>query len=97
MNTNEEKNDGKKNVATAEAVEHYTADNVSSWYQARGVKMAIGDVLDASNSESMSVGFARYAAGAENAWTVTYDEALVITRGVFSVISEQGPDRKSVV
>lgn len=88
MGTNAQKN--LESAATAEAVEHYTADNVSAWYQARGVKMAIGDVLDASNSESMSVGFARWAAGAENVWTLTYDETLVITKGVLSVVSGEG-------
>jgi ethanolamine utilization protein EutQ len=73
------------------SVERYSHDDVSAWYQARGVEMAIGDVVDASNGESMSVGFARYAKGAANEWTVTYDEALVITSGLFTVESPDGP------
>jgi len=35
----------------------------------------------------MTVGFARYGAGESNPWTVSYDEALVITRGRFTVQS----------
>jgi ethanolamine utilization protein EutQ len=74
-----------------ENVELYTTDAVTAWYRARGVEMAIGDVVDASNSESMSVGFARYAKGAANEWTLVYDEALVITKGRFTVDSADGP------
>lgn len=33
----------------------------------------------------MSVGFARYDKGATNEWMVTYDEALILTKGVFTV------------
>jgi hypothetical protein len=33
------------------------------------------------------VGFAYYAPGARNEWVVTYDEALIITRGAFTVTS----------
>jgi ethanolamine utilization protein EutQ len=74
-----------------DGVTHYTTDDISAWYQARGVEMAIGDVVDETNGDSMSVGFARYAKGAENEWTVTYDEALVITKGRFTVDSSHGP------
>lgn len=72
-------------------VERYSTDDVAAWYRARGVEMAIGDVVDGANSDSMSVGFMRYAKGAENAWTVTYDEALVVTKGRFTVDSAAGP------
>jgi ethanolamine utilization protein EutQ (cupin superfamily) len=71
-------------------VERFAPEDVRQWYRARGVGMAIGDVVDATNGDSMSVGFARYAKGASNEWTVTYDEALVITKGTFSVDSELG-------
>jgi ethanolamine utilization protein EutQ len=76
--------------ATTAPVERYAPEDVPAWYRARGVEMAIGDVVDPSNGDSMSVGFARYASGAANAWTVAYDEALVITRGRFTVESEHG-------
>jgi len=38
----------------------------------------------------MTVGFAHYAPGAANEWVVTYDEALIITRGAFTVTSADG-------
>jgi ethanolamine utilization protein EutQ len=74
-----------------EAVQRYGFDAVSGWYQANGVEMAIGDAVDPSNSDSMSVGFARYGKGAANAWTLTYDEALAIVKGRFTVESDTGP------
>jgi ethanolamine utilization protein EutQ len=56
------------------------------WYQPGNRPIYIADVLDEKSSSPMSVGFARYAAGASNDWTVTYDEVLVITKGTFSVV-----------
>ena len=35
----------------------------------------------------MTVGFARYAAGESNDWVMSYDEALVVTKGSFAVDS----------
>jgi ethanolamine utilization protein EutQ len=78
-------------AAATGTVRRFRAADVADWYQAAGAEMALGDVLEASNSGTMSVGFARYREGAANEWTVTYDEALVITRGVFTVHSEDGP------
>jgi ethanolamine utilization protein EutQ len=77
-------------MAGAEQVERFAPADVPVWYRAKGVQMAIGDVVDATNGDSMSVGFARYAKGARNDWSLTYDEALVITKGTFSVESELG-------
>ena len=57
-----------------------------TWYQAGDRPIFLADVLDDTSRSPMSVGFALYAAGASNDWTVTYDEVLVITRGVFSVV-----------
>ncbi len=36
------------------------------------------------------MGFGRYSRGASNAWVVTYDEALVVTKGAFSVRTDEG-------
>ncbi len=48
-------------------------------------------MLDAENSDAMSVGFARYKKkGDRNEWTVTYDEALIVTKGIFTVHSDEG-------
>jgi ethanolamine utilization protein EutQ len=38
----------------------------------------------------MSAGFARYGKGQTNEWTVTYDEVLVVTKGIFTVRSADG-------
>lgn len=56
------------------------------WYKAGDRPIYLADVLDDTSSSPMSVGFAQYAAGASNDWTLTYDEVLVITKGRFSVI-----------
>lgn len=63
-----------------------TREMPKEWYQAGDRPIYLADVLEESGPSPMSVGFARYAAGASNDWTVTYDEVLVVTRGVFSVV-----------
>jgi ethanolamine utilization protein EutQ len=71
-------------------ISHFTAEDVDTWYRPGEINMLLGDVLDPSNSESMSVGFAHYAPGASNEWVVTYDEALIVTKGAFTVTSAEG-------
>jgi ethanolamine utilization protein EutQ len=73
-----------------ERIRLFTAEDVDTWYRPEEIEMLLGDVLDPSNSESMTVGFAHYAPGAANEWVVTYDEALIITRGAFTVTSADG-------
>jgi ethanolamine utilization protein EutQ (cupin superfamily) len=60
----------------SQGVTKLTADDVETWYRSGERRLFLADVLDASNSDSMSVGFARYAPGEANDWLVTYDEAL---------------------
>ena len=67
------------------SVQHFTQADPVTWYQAGGREIFLADVVDEANSESMSVGFARYGNGASNEWVITYDEALIITKGTFSV------------
>ena len=76
--------------AATEGIRLFTTEDVDTWYRPGDIKMLLGDVLDPSNSKSMSVGFAHYAPGASNEWVVTYDEALIITRGAFTVTSADG-------
>jgi ethanolamine utilization protein EutQ len=73
-----------------QAIRRFTHDDVRTWYQAEGRKIFLSDVVDPSNGDTMSVGFARYAPGESNAWIVTYDEALIVTRGAYSVTSADG-------
>ena len=73
-----------------EPITHFTADDVETWYRSGDRRIYLSDVVDPSNSDTMSVGFARYAPGEENDWVVTYDEALVVTRGTYSVRAADG-------
>jgi ethanolamine utilization protein EutQ len=76
----------------SEGITLHTPDDVDVWYRAGESRVFLGDVVDPSSSDSMSVGFARYAPGASNEWVVTYDEALIVTRGAFTVTSRDGRD-----
>ncbi|MBR2687300.1 MAG: hypothetical protein IKE42_05570 [Aquamicrobium sp.] len=46
----------------------------------------LGDVIDRRSGGTISIGYARYKSGEANDWKVTYDEALVITKGNFTVV-----------
>ena len=76
--------------AASQGIRLFTAEDVDTWYRSGDRKIFLSDALDPSNSESMSVGFARYAAGESNEWVVTYDEALIVTRGAYTVTSADG-------
>lgn len=72
------------------SVRHFTS-NDAKFYQYADREIFVGDVLDASNSETMSVGFYRnLKKGARNDWVVTYDEALIVTKGALTVHSPEG-------
>jgi ethanolamine utilization protein EutQ len=76
--------------APSDGIRLFTAEDVATWYRSGDRKIFLSDVLDPSNSESMRVGFARYAPGESNEWVVTYDEALIVTRGAYTVTSADG-------
>jgi ethanolamine utilization protein EutQ len=67
-----------------------TSDEPTTWYQHRDQRLFLADVVDPTVSDTMSVGFARYDAGAANTWTMQYDEALIVTKGAFSVRTAEG-------
>jgi ethanolamine utilization protein EutQ len=70
------------------SVRHFTSRD-ARYYQYADREIFVGDVLDASNSDAMSVGFYRNRhKGDRNEWVVTYDEALIVTRGALTVHSE---------
>ena len=75
---------------TAEGIRLFTDADVGTWYQSEDRQIFLSDVVDQSNSDSMSVGFARYDPGESNEWVVTYDEALVVTKGAYTVTSADG-------
>jgi ethanolamine utilization protein EutQ len=72
------------------SVRHFTNKD-ASYFQYSDREIFVGDVLDSSNSDSMSVGFYRNARkGEKNEWIVTYDEALIVTKGALTVRSVDG-------
>jgi ethanolamine utilization protein EutQ len=72
------------------SVRHFTAKD-ADWYQYRDRQIFVGDVIDSSNSETMSVGFYRNKVkGDRNEWIVTYDEALIVTKGALTIRFEEG-------
>jgi ethanolamine utilization protein EutQ len=76
--------------AGSDGIRLFTAEDVDIWYRSGDRRIFLSDVLDPSNSDSMSVGFARYAPGQSNEWVVTYDEALIVTRGAYTVTAAEG-------
>jgi ethanolamine utilization protein EutQ len=79
-------------MATAgKGIRLFTPKDVQTWYQPlAGRRIFLGDALDEKNSDTMGLGFARYAPRQSNEWIVTYDEALIVTKGAFSVTAEDG-------
>jgi ethanolamine utilization protein EutQ len=57
------------------------------WYRRGQQQLQLADAVDQDSGAAMTVGFARYAAGESNEWVVSYDEALVVTKGTFAVDS----------
>ena len=84
-------------TASAEGVRLFTPGDVGTWYKAKGGEIFLGDVVDESNSETMSVGFARYGPGESNDWVVAYDEVLVVTSGSYSVTPANGSPKTARV
>ncbi|RSM62354.1 cupin [Amycolatopsis sp. WAC 01376] len=72
------------------SVEHFTSADASTWFQRLDQQIFLADVLSQDSGAAMSVGFARYGKGEKNPWKMTYDEALVITSGTFTVEGPSG-------
>ena len=69
------------------SVRHFTTKD-AKFYQYADRQIFVGDILDASNSETMSVGFYKNKKkGESNHWIVTYDEALIVTKGALLIRS----------
>jgi ethanolamine utilization protein EutQ len=72
------------------SVRHFTS-NDAKFYQYANRQIFVGDVLDSSNSDTMSVGFYRNKRkGEKNEWIVSYDEALIVTKGALTIRSADG-------
>ncbi|RSM72826.1 cupin [Kibdelosporangium aridum] len=72
-------------------VQKFTSDSATAWFQRLDQQIHLADVVDGSSGAAMSVGFARYGKGERNPWKMTYDEALIITKGRFTVEGPDGP------
>ncbi|MFC3451399.1 cupin [Amycolatopsis speibonae] len=72
------------------SVEHFASSDASAWFQRLDQQIFLADVLSQDSGAAMSVGFGRYKKGEKNPWKMTYDEALVITSGVFTVEGPSG-------
>ena len=76
-------------------VQKVTSDDPDlRWYRRGDQHLRLADAVDGSAGAAMTVGFARYAAGESNDWVMSYDEALVVTRGSFAVDSGGDADRR---
>jgi ethanolamine utilization protein EutQ len=64
-----------------------SSSDTLTWYRRGQQELRLADAIDGAQGAAMTVGFARYGAGESNDWTMTYDEALVITKGRFAVDS----------
>lgn len=69
----------------------FNQKDANDWHQSQDSPIFLADVVDASNSNAMTAGFARYRKGASNDWIVMYDEVLIVTKGRYGVITEDGP------
>ena len=71
-------------------VRHFTRDD-AKFYQYKDRDIFVGDVVDASGSDSMSVGYyLNRNKGEKNEWVVTYDEALIVLRGALTIRTAEG-------
>lgn len=65
-----------------------TSDDDLEWYRRFDQDLLLADAIDQRHGAAMTVGFVRYGAGESNPWTVSYDEALIVTKGRYSVESD---------
>jgi len=75
------------------SLEKFSIDDVAQWQRVKNAhagEIFVGDVLDEARSNSMAAGYCRYAAGASNTLTVSFDEALVILDGRLTIATAEG-------
>jgi ethanolamine utilization protein EutQ len=81
-------NTGEEGISMT--VRHFTSKD-ARYHQYLDREIFVGDVLDSSNSGTMSVGFYRNKRkGDKNEWVVTYDEALIVTKGALTIRFAEG-------
>jgi ethanolamine utilization protein EutQ len=66
-------------------VRHFTSKD-AKFFQYLDKEIFVGDVLDPSNSDNMSVGYYRNKnKGEKNEWIVSYDEVLIVVKGALTI------------
>ena len=68
-------------------VRKVTSDDDLRWYWRGDQQLRLADAIDSDSEAAMTVGFGRYSAGESNDWVMSYDEALIVTKGSFAVDS----------
>lgn len=72
------------------SVTHFTAKD-ASYVRYQDKEVFLGDVLDDSQSTTMSAGYyINLNKGVNNEWIVGYDEVLVVTRGALTIRFDGG-------
>jgi ethanolamine utilization protein EutQ len=72
------------------SVRHFSSSD-AKFFQYKDRPIFVGDVLDSASSDTMSVGFYKNKVkGDRNEWVVTYDEALIVTKGALTIRSAEG-------
>jgi ethanolamine utilization protein EutQ (cupin superfamily) len=71
--------------STAMSIRKFTIADAPLERMRENRDVVIGDVIGQESDSSISVGYCRYAPDQSMEYTVTYDEVLVITKGRFSI------------
>lgn len=72
------------------SIRHFRFEDATEWYQHTDRQIFLTDVIEPSEKDSMMVWFGRYGAGETNDWIVTYDEAIFVIEGRYTVRDENG-------
>lgn len=73
-------------------VQRLTSLDAETWSKVGDHQIFVSDIIDQANSPDakMTVGFARIARGDPLEISFPYDEVLIVTKGVYTVHTEQG-------
>jgi ethanolamine utilization protein EutQ (cupin superfamily) len=76
------------------AVRKLTAEGAESWSKVGDGEIFVSDIVDQANEPEakMTVGFARVGAGEELEISFPYDEVLIVTKGAYTVRTEEGEE-----
>jgi ethanolamine utilization protein EutQ (cupin superfamily) len=67
----------------------FTTDD-AQWRKVRGADILVGDVVDSTISDTVSVGYCRQGIGESNSLTTSFDEVFICLRGAYTLETEDG-------